>query len=161
MAKDIAVILLEDIGKVGRAGDIVQVSDGYARNFLFPQGKAALATNQVREQYVKRKAHEAAGKQAELEQLQAQGEQLTGTELTLTAKIKDGNDIYGSITKKMIAEELNRQASLGIKPAAIMLAKPIIKTGSQDITVKLSPDVETTIRVTVLGEDNESAAEED
>lgn len=152
MPRKIPIILLEDAGALGRAGDIITVSEGYARNFLFPQGKAALADDNVVSHVEQTQKAIAAAAQAELSAFQVQAEALDGTELTLTAKRKEdeGNDIFGSITTRHIAAALQEQARLEIKPKDILLEKPITELGSYDITIKLSPDVETKIKVTVI-----------
>lgn len=154
MKKKIQVILLEDVTPLGSAGEVVSVAEGYARNFLFLQGKAALATEQVilgaKEKEEKRKAVTT----KQLADLQAQAQALDGTELTITAKAKEGEGegLYGSITMAQIAKQLNAEAALDLKAKDIVLSKPITALGNYDITVKLSTDVETTIRVVVTPE---------
>lgn len=154
MPRKIPVILLEDIGSLGRAGDIITVSEGYARNFLFSQAKAALADESaVRKIENKRRAAKAEADKA-LAEAQAHAEALDGTELTLTARRKEdeGNEIFGSLNARNVAEALKAQAKLEVRPKDIVLEKPITELGSYDVTVKLSPDVEATIKVTVNAE---------
>ncbi|MEX1997610.1 MAG: 50S ribosomal protein L9 [Candidatus Andersenbacteria bacterium] len=152
MAKRIQVILLEDINSIGRAGDIVAVSEGYARNFLFVQGKAALATSKVVAEKKRHRATALKQQEAELQQLQEQAQQLDGTELVIPVRVKDGEQIFGSITAKKIAEELRQQAGLTITPKDVKLAHPITSISSQAVTVRLAPTVETSIQVTVTAE---------
>lgn len=152
MAKNTRVILLEDIAGLGRAGDIVSVSDGYARNALFPNGQAALATEQETAKAQARQQADREAKEAELAKLHEEAQQLEGTELVLTARIKEGNDIFGKITAAQIAKELSAQVTRQFKPKDVVLSQPITKTGSYDITVKVSPEIEATIRVSVEGE---------
>lgn len=151
MSLKLTVILLEDVASLGRAGDIVTVSSGYARNSLFPEGKAALADEPVRARAQKRQAQQKASTAADLQKLQALAEKLEGTELALSARRKEeaGDEIFGSFTARQIVEELNRAASLSLKAKDIKLPKPLTRLGSQDITIQLSPDVETKIRVTI------------
>lgn len=148
------MILVEDVSSLGRAGDIITVSEGYARNFLFPQGKAALADEgAVKKIENKRAAAKAEADQA-LAEAQAQAEALDGTELILTAKRKEeeGPDIFGSITTRHIAAAVKEQAKLDIPPKNIVLEKPITQLGTYDVTMKLSPDVEAVIKVTINAE---------
>lgn len=150
MAKKVRVILLEDVETVGRAGDIVAVAEGYARNFLFNEGKAALADHKTLTRNEVKKQHEAAARAVATAQLQERAEGLEGTELVIVARVKDGDDIFGTVTTKTIAGELKKQAQLVVKPAAVSLAEPIKKLGSTEVTISLSPDVDTHVRVTVV-----------
>jgi len=149
MSKKISIILLEDITNLGQAGDIVEATEGYARNFLFPQAKAALATDQAKQEVKDKKQQAAKINDEQLAALQSKADNLAGTELLLTARVKDGTEIYGKITPGQIAKELNKAAKLDLKAKAINLPQPITATGTYDVTVSLSPDVETTIKVTV------------
>lgn len=150
MKKNISVVLLEDISSLGKAGDIVEVAEGHARNFLFPEGKAALATPEMRQQHAARAQQQAAVDATKLAEVQQKAESLTGTELTLTAQIKEGTEIFGKITAKDIAKELNSQAQLTLKAKDIKLKQAITDIGSHDVEITLSDDVATTIRVTVV-----------
>lgn len=161
MAKKIRVILLEDVESCGRAGDIVAVAEGYARNFLFAQGRAALADAAAitRNQLVKQR--EATARAVLAAQLQERAEQLEGTELTIVAKVKEGEEIFGSVTAKRIAEELQRQAHLLVKPKDVALTAALTRLGSTDVTVALSPDIETHIRVTIVADPTSRVKEEE
>lgn len=162
MAKDVKVILLEDIASLGKAGDIVTVSEGYARNALFPQGKGALATEGMQEQQRQKEAKKSQEAQALLSQLQAIAEKMDNTELALQGRVKDGEEIYGSITPKHIVEELNKQTGLSLGPKDISQKKPVKKIGSYDLTVSLSPDVEFTMKLVVEpSPDSEASHEEE
>lgn len=161
MSNKIKVILLEDIPALGRGGDIVAVAEGYARNLLFPEGRAALATEQVRQVQHQKKSQQKAQVEAELMQLQAVAQKLDGTELTLAARVKEGEEIYGKITARMIAEELNRQASLSVRPSDVVLGRPLTALGSRDMTVHLSSAVDMKIRVTIVSDGKHKPSKED
>ena len=150
MAKKIRVILLEDVETVGRAGDIVAVAEGYARNFLFNEGRAALADHKTLTRNEVKKQHEAAARAAATEQLQVRAEQLEGTELTIVARVKEGDDIFGTISTKIIAAELKKQANIVVKPKDIALSEPLKKLGSVEVTVSLSPEIDTHLRITIV-----------
>ncbi len=152
MSKRINVILLEDVSSIGKAGDVVAVSEGYARNFLFTQGKAARATDQVIKKKQTEKAAAAAVHSEHLARLQEQAAALDGTELTISARVKDGEEIFGSITAAVIAKQLAEQAKIALKPKDILLKKPLTTLGGQDVVIRLSPEFETTIRVTITPE---------
>lgn len=144
------VLLLEDIPNVGRAGDIVAVSEGYARNALFPNGQAAQATPAVQKEYSHKKAKAEKMRLQKFEELQKQAEILDNTEIVITAKVKDGTDIYGSISKKQIAHELQEKAHVNIKESDIELKKPIKQVGTYDIAINLSPEIECVVKLTVV-----------
>lgn len=154
MAKKIRVILLEDVPTIGRAGDIVPVAEGYARNFLFNEGKAAIADVATVTRKQREKQREALALAKQTERLQALAEQLAGTELTMVVRVKEGDEIFGSISTKAIAEELHKQAKITVKPKEIHVAAPLSHIGSTDITVSLSKEVETHIRVTLVPDPN-------
>lgn len=149
MAQKIKVILLEDIENVGRAGDIVAVSEGYARNKLFPGGQAALATDSAVKQAQHQKQKREAATREVTAKLQELASKLDDTELALLAKVKEGNEIFGKITAAQIAKQLNQQAQLSLKPKDILLTAPITQLGTYPITVQLAKDVEAHLVVTV------------
>lgn len=158
----IKVILLEDVPGVGAVGEIVAVAEGYARNALFPAGKAALASVQIEAQQQAKQRRAAAVAQRTLEELQQQAATLEGTELTLTARRKDGEEIFGRITPTQIAKELSTQANLVLKAKDVGLTKTITRFGSYDVTVRLSPEVEAALTVSVVPEvGSEAPASED
>lgn len=136
-------------------GDVVQVSEGYARNALFPNGKAALVDTPVGKQVRTKKNKEQAAANAELEKLQGEAAALEGTELVLRAKVKEGEgeELYGSISASDIATSLSVQTSYEFKPKQIKLEKPIKQLGPYTVTVELSPEVDFSLLVTVLAEE--------
>lgn len=151
-SQKVSVILLEDVPSLGQAGDIVSVSEGYARNALFPPGKAALASAGIKKEHEARR-QTAQKKEADaLAARQAKAAQLEGTELALYARVKDGNEIFGRLTAAHIAKQLNAQAKLELKSKDVLLPEPLTKLGSYDVTLCLAPDVEASIKVTVLPE---------
>lgn len=149
MSKHINVLLLEDVRGVGRTGDIVSVVEGYARNALFNQGKAALATDQVQKTYANKQAEKKAKEAHLVQEQQVQADLLEGTELIMTAKVKEGSTIFGSINKKRIVQELNAKAKLKLELNQVKVAAPIKQLGTYDVTVVFSPQVECALKLTV------------
>lgn len=144
------VLLLEDVTSLGRAGDVVETSEGYARNFLFPQGKAALATAQVK---TAKQAKDAATKKKAEEELLAQQEiasRLEGTEITITKKVKEGDGLYGSVTLKEVAELVSAQSGVPIATRNITGKFPLKRLGSYPITVQLAQGVEFQMSLVVI-----------
>ncbi len=157
MSKTLKVLLLEDVDALGRAGDIVTCSEGLARNKLFPEGIAALATPEA-EAKQKKKAQAAQDiKDSEIAKLQEQANKLDATELIIQVKIKENNELYGSITAKSISEELKSQAGVIVKPNQITGELPIKETGAYNIMISFSPDVESTMRISVEPDEESKA----
>lgn len=144
------VILLEDVQKLGKAGDIVETSEGYARNFLFPHGKAALATKQVK---TTKDAQDAAARKKAEEELARQQEiasRLENTELTMKEKVKEGDGLYGSVSAKEVAKLISQQAGVPISPKGVAGEFPIKRIGSYPVTVQLGQGVEFQMSVVIL-----------
>ncbi|MDH5642657.1 MAG: 50S ribosomal protein L9 [Gemmatimonadota bacterium] len=142
------VILRQDVTHVGRTGEIVKVKDGYARNFLLPQGIAFVASdaNKKRvEAEKKRLSAKLEMAKADAEALAAKLENLT---LTFTGKTGEGDRMFGSITTQEIAEKL-AEAGHSIDKRIIELADPIKVLGDHDVKIKLHPDVQPGITVRV------------
>ena len=146
------VILLERIVNLGQLGDVVKVKEGYARNFLIPQGKARRATETAIKEFE--------GRRAELEKVQADKfaaaqsvqERLNGGKVQLTAKAGVDGRLFGSITNYDIAEALGKQG-FDINKAQIRMPQgPLKLVGEHTITVALHSDVTADITVTVVGE---------
>lgn len=153
MPGDIQVFLLEDVPNVGRAGDIVNVSEGYARNALFPQGRAALATKQTQSQ---KNAKDAAAKkkaEEELSAMQAVAAKLENTELNIARKVKDTDELYGSVTQSEAAKLLSQQSETTIAPRAVTGDFPIKRLGSYPLTVRLLQDVEFQMFLVVVSDE--------
>lgn len=150
MSKKVHVILLEDVDSLGKAGDVVEVAEGYARNSLFVEGKAALATDKVRKEHTHQTLEQEKKESEELRALQKQADEYDGSELAIEARVKEGDEIYGSVTARDISERFNEQASASITPKDVVLESAIHKLGSYAVTVRLSPEVEFALNVTVV-----------
>ncbi len=146
------VILLEPMENLGDVGDVVNVKPGYARNYLFPRGLAAPATPsnlKALEAKIRAQAKRAAERKAEAERLKEMLEPLT-----LKIKVKAGETkIYGSVTARDIARELEEQHGITIDPKRLQLARPIKELGAYEIVYKPHPEVPITLKVWVLNEE--------
>lgn len=145
------VILLKDVDRVGAAGDIVQVSDGYGRNFLIPQNQALLATDaNVARFETRRRQHEAA---AEKEQRSAAGlaQQLGEVSLTAQVKVGEGEQMFGSVTSQNIAALLGEQG-YEVDRRMVELDEPIRALGVYNVKVNLHPEVSATVKLWVVKE---------
>lgn len=143
------VILLKDVKGTGKAGEIVKVSDGYARNMLLPKGFAKEATEGNVRNLEKQKALAEEKRQAQKEAAQRQAEALEKITLIVKSKGGENGKLFGSITSKDIAEALEKQEGIKIDKKKIDLASPIKQTGNTQVTVKLFAEVSAGLKVTV------------
>ncbi|AJE51677.1 MULTISPECIES: 50S ribosomal protein L9 [Paenibacillus] len=145
------VIFIKDMKGQGKKGQIKEVSDGYAANFLLPRGIARPATEGNMKTLENQNAAEEKRKQEEKEEAQILGKKLEETTIQLKAKAGEGGRLFGAITSKQIAEAV---AKTGIKldKRKIELEEPIRTLGVTQMTVKLHPEVKATLKVQVTEE---------
>jgi len=146
------VILLDKVVNLGDLGQIVKVKDGYARNFLIPQGRARRATAANKAEFEAKRAELEKAAAAKLAQSRAEGEKLAGTTIKLTQKAGVDGRLFGSVTNFDIAEELGKQGYKVAKAQVRMPNGPIKVVGDSSVSVALHTDVVVEINVTVLGE---------
>lgn len=154
MSNRIRVILLENIDGVGTAGDIVTVTEGYARNALFPAGQAALADEKQVARADKKKQVARQKQEEELAALQKQADSLDGTELTIAARPKNDEDIFGTVNAATIAKHLQQQGGFSVAASNIKIPQKITKTGTYPVTISLGSGIEATIQVFITPETN-------
>jgi len=143
------IVLLSDVKNIGKLGDIKEVADGFARNFLFPKKLAEMATDAAikKVEIEKQKQNETAKKN--LEATQELASQLDGKEITISAKAKDGK-LFGSITAKNIVKELKKE-KFDIKENSIIL-EPIKELGEYDLKIELEHGIEVSLKLIVKEE---------
>lgn len=146
------VILNKDIKGTGKAGDVVKVSDGYARNMLLPKGWATEATEGNVRHLEKQKAIAAEKKAAEKAAAQELAKKIETLTVTIKTKAGDGGKIFGSITSKDIAEALKKEHKIDVDKKKIQLGNPIKSVGEMSVTIKLYPEVSTTLKVAVVAQ---------
>jgi large subunit ribosomal protein L9 len=147
------VVLLKDIPGKGRAGEIKEVSKGYAKNFLLPRGLALVATPTVMKQVESRLEKEKLEESVDQEKLVELAQQIEGKELRFKARMGAGERLFGSITAADVAEELSRTIGSVVDKKKIDIEKPFRQAGSYEILVKLATDIKP--RVTVVVEEEE------
>ena len=144
------VILRKDVQNLGEAGDIVNVKDGYARNFLLPQAVAEAATKGALENREKNLARI----KAKQEKLHAEALEIARkieefAKLELTAKAGESGKLFGTITTKKLCEELKERANIEIDRKTVSLNAPINKVGEFTMLIKLTSKVKTELKVVV------------
>ena len=154
----VKIILKEHVPNLGERGDVADVADGYARNYLIPQGMAVIATaGSVKDfehrQEVQARKHERMKKRAE-----TLARHLTAQTLTFEVKTGETGQLYGSITNADIAEALKEQAGVEIDRRDIPLTEPIRQVGEHYVPVRLMEEVEPQVRVMVKPEEGELPA---
>lgn len=154
------VLLLKDVYKLGRAGEVKNVADGYGRNYLLPQGLATMATPGAMKQ-AERIMKAAAAERARLnEELGSVAEVLEGLEMAFPVKAGETGKLYGSVTTQMIAEAIEAETGAVVAKRQID-SEPIRSLGVHQISVRLTMDLvpEVTVLVHREGEPPESAYE--
>ncbi len=146
------VILQQEVKKLGKKGDILEVSEGYARNFLLPKKLAIVATSVNVNTVSQQKASEARKAQRMTEEAQMLAAQMAKIEVTLPVKTGEGGKLFGSINTKDIADAILAQHKLELDKRKIEIKEAIKSLGSYDVTIKLHPEVSAKIKVHVIAQ---------
>jgi large subunit ribosomal protein L9 len=146
------VILLEKVANLGNLGDVVKVKDGFARNFLLPQGKAKRATESNLKAFEARRAELEKAQAETLAKAQERGAKLDGLTLQIVQKAGVDGRLFGSVTNYDVVEALKAQGHEVERAMVRMPAGPIKQVGDSQIQVQLHTDVVVTVTVSVLGE---------
>lgn len=143
------VILLEDVKSLGKKGQIVNVSDGYARNMILPKKLGVEATSKNLNDLKLRKANEEKVAQENLDAAKAFAEELSTKEVILTLKVGEGGRTFGSVSSKEISEAAKKQLSLDIDKKKLQMENPIRNLGVTNVPVRLHPKVTGSLKVWV------------
>lgn len=149
------IILLERVARLGQMGDVVRVRDGYARNFLLPQGKALRSTNANLKRFESEKA------QLEARNLERRGEaedvaiKLNGQAFIVVRQAGESGQLYGSVSTRDLAETMD-QGGFKVERGQIDLGQPIKKIGLHTVVIALHAEVETTVTVNVARSEDEA-----
>ena len=141
------VIFLQDVPNQAHAGEIKQVADGYARNYLLPKAFAQVATPEIMKQVHKIKSAGDAQRLRETEAMEELAQMLDGTEIELIARVTPTGRYYGAISNTRVAESLTEAIDRSIDRRIVEVIEPIREPGEYDITLRLSADITATIRV--------------
>jgi len=145
------VLLMKDVYKLGHAGDVKKVADGFGRNYLIPQGLAVLATPGALKTVDRIRAKAAVLRAALNEEMSGLAEQLEGVVLSFAVKAGETGKLYGSITSQMIADGINQKLGSNIERHQIE-SEPIRNLGEHSVTVRLTIDLNPKVKVVVTKE---------
>lgn len=145
------VILMEDVDGLGLTGDVVKVSDGYARNYLLPRNIAAPVTAATRRQVEKRRAAAEAKRAQRIAEAQELIRKLNALDLTIPVKVGSEGRLFGSVTNHDIAQALKQQG-LAVDKQKIVLSAPLKELGETRVTVRVMADLHATLKVHLVAE---------
>ncbi|HHT9139978.1 MAG TPA: 50S ribosomal protein L9 [Candidatus Tripitaka californicus] len=146
------VILMRDVEKLGSVGDVVDVTNGYARNYLLPRGLVALVSpGKVQEAQIRKKKEEGR-RETERKDLQSMAQGLSGQECTLRAKATDEGKLFGSISPGVVTQELSRKGYT-VEESAVTLEENIKECGTYTVQLKFPHGVTAQIKLSVTKEE--------
>jgi large subunit ribosomal protein L9 len=143
------VLLMADVANLGKAGDVVKVADGYARNYLQPQDLAAPVTQASLRRLDKLRKEREELSRIQRAEASTKAGKLKGLVLTITAKTTDGQRLYGSVTTSDLATQMEAKG-VCVDRSQIVLAEPIKEIGTYTLDIKLHAEVTATITVSVV-----------
>lgn len=146
------IVLREDVDTLGRKGDLVDVADGYARNYLVPKGLAMKATKGVVAQAESMRRSREVKETRDRDAAQALAAQLGSRALEIKARAGEGGKLFGSVTAADVAEALQAQTGVEIDRRKVVLDEAIRELGDSEVTVKLHTDVAVAVVVHVVAE---------
>ena len=148
------IILLKEVRRLGKAGDVKQVAQGYARNYLIPRGLAIPATEATRKQAAERTATEARRQANAKAAAEVQADGLEDVELVFKVRAGEAGRLYGSVTSADIAEKLGERIGQKIDKRKVMLEGPLKEIGRSQVDVKLHPGIKTPVRILIEAEES-------
>jgi large subunit ribosomal protein L9 len=148
----VKVILLKDIKDLGKTGEIKELADGYARNYLIPRGLAVEATPDKLKEIEEKNLKAQKNKQKEMASAEALKDKLNGKSVQISLKTGGGDKLFGAVTTKEIAELIEKQLKIKVDRKKIELEEPIKHLGDYNIKIKLYQSVQAEIKLTVAAE---------
>jgi len=149
----VKVILLQDVSGLGKAGDVKQVADGYARNYLIPREMAQPATGGELKQLDQYKRRATKRKMRELADAQALAERISQMTLTFQARAGEGTKLYGSITSQDIADRISQELEREFDRRKIQLDAPLRQLGTHQVPIRLQAEIISELTVVIERED--------
>ena len=149
------LFLRDDVSKLGKAGDLVNVADGYACNFLLPRELAFIATPENEKRVRAEQRRRAAKELARIDSLRELAEALSGRSVTLVARANEEQKLFGSVDAEQIAEAIRNEHGADIEPRQVVLDVPIHELGVFDVKLHLAKDIDSEIKVWVVEQERE------
>ncbi|MEN6462719.1 MAG: 50S ribosomal protein L9 [Syntrophomonas sp.] len=146
------VILIQDVKKLGKPGEIKEVSDGYARNFLIPKGLAKEATTTLLKETKEKNVREENKKDKEKQQAEAIKQEMDGKSITIKAKTGGGDKLFGAITAREVSDSIHEQLGRVIDKKKIDMTEPIKHLGEYQVKIKIYPSIQAEIKVIVAAQ---------
>ena len=143
------IILIQDVKKLGKKGDIIEANDGYARNYIIPQKLGVEANNKNMNDLKLQKANDAKVAQEQLDAAKQFAEDLAKLEVVVKIKAGEGGKVFGSVSSKEIAIAAKDQCGVELDKKKIQLADPIKTFGVHEVAIKLHPQVTGSLKVKV------------
>ncbi|MDU4961267.1 MAG: 50S ribosomal protein L9 [Sporomusaceae bacterium] len=145
------VFLLQEVKGLGKKDAIVEVSEGYARNFLLPKKLAMPATEAVIKQAKAQQAAQARREQQAMDEARMLASQLSKVSVSVSVKMGEGGKLFGSVSGKDVADAIESQHGLAIDKRKVELKEPIKSVGEYTAVVRIHPDVSAQVKVSVVG----------
>lgn len=143
------IILIQDVKKLGKKGEVIEVNDGYARNYILPQKLGVEANSKNMNDLKLQKMKEEKDAQKLLDEARELAEKIGAQPVTVKMKAGEGGKVFGSVSSKEIAEAMKKQGGLEIDKKKIQLPEPIRSFGFHEVGVRLHPQVTGTLKVKV------------
>ena len=145
------VILRDDVEKLGKLGEIIDVREGFARNYLLPRQLAYACNADTEKQVEAEQRRRLARAQKKVEELKSAAELLNGRSVTISVKAQE-EKLYGSVGQEEIAAAVQTEHEIHVPPEAVILAEPFKTLGTPDVTIRLAPGAEAVIKVWIVAE---------
>ena len=143
------IILIQDVKKLGKKGDIIEANDGYARNYIIPQKLGVEANNRNINDLKLQKSNQEKLAQEQLEQAQALGEVIQSKKVVVKMKAGEKGRVFGSVSSKEIVEAAKQQCDLALDKKKVLLEEPLKSFGEHTVMIKLHPQVTASLKVEV------------
>ena len=145
------VILRDDVEKLGKLGEVVDVRDGYARNYLLPRQIALKVTKDAEKQIEAEQKRRVQREQKKIDDMKHAADLLNGRSVTISAKAQE-DKLYGSIGAEEIAKALTEEHKVHVPVSAVILEAPFKTLGTPDVTIRFAPGVEAIVKVWIVAE---------
>ncbi len=146
------VLLLADVEKLGQAGEVVKVADGYARNYLLPKDLAAPVSKEALRRLEKLRKEREELLRVQKAGAQEQAGKLNGSSITIRARTTDGTALYGSVQVADVVEAIGSDLKVDLDKSQVQIDEPFRETGTFDIEIKLHPEVTATVKLWIVEE---------